>query len=221
MSAMDTIQKSTPPRVARRPFLLVVLAILVLGAIGLATASAGDAQQPADTGELGYLSNAALRELDEARLAAAAETSRADVEALTAALTPPTTVAPPTTTTTVPPTTTTTAPPPPPTTVPPAPAPAPAPSVQPNASGSGYNDPNNPAAWDRLAQCESGGNWAANTGNGYYGGIQFSLGSWQGVGGSGRPDQASRETQIAMGQRLWNQGGWGHWPACSSKLGYR
>ena len=82
-------------------------------------------------------------------------------------------------------------------------------------SGTGYNDPSNPAAWDRLAQCESGGNWAANTGNGYYGGIQFSLGSWQGVGGTGRPDQASRETQIAMGQRLWNQGGWQHWPACT------
>ena len=92
---------------------------------------------------------------------------------------------------------------------------------QPVASGSGYNDPSNPAAWDRLAQCESGGNWAANTGNGYYGGIQFSLGSWQAVGGTGRPDQASRETQIAMGQRLWNQGGWRHWPACTLKLGYR
>jgi hypothetical protein len=124
-------------------------------------------------------------------------------------------VAPPITTTT-----TTTAPPPPPpttTTAPPPPAPAP----QPVASGSGYNDPNNPAAWDRLAQCESGGNWAINTGNGYYGGLQFSMSSWQAAGGGGRPDQASRETQIAMGQRLWNQGGWGHWPACTRKLGYR
>jgi hypothetical protein len=89
------------------------------------------------------------------------------------------------------------------------------------ASGSGYADPSNPAAWDRLAQCESGGNWAADTGNGYYGGIQFSLSSWQAVGGTGYPNQASRETQIAMGQRLWNQGGWSHWPACSRKLGYR
>jgi len=123
-------------------------------------------------------------------------------------------VAPPTTTST-----TTTTPPPAPTTTTTAP-PAPA-VVQPIASGTGYNDPSNPAAWDRLAQCESGGNWAANTGNGYYGGIQFSVGSWQGVGGSGRPDQASRETQIAMGQRLWNQGGWQHWPACTLKLGYR
>jgi hypothetical protein len=132
----------------------------------------------------------------------------ADIEAVAEAVAPPTTA---------PPTTTTTAPPPPP---PPPPPPAPAP-VQPTASGSGYNDPNNPAAWDRLAQCESGGNWAANTGNGYYGGIQFSLSSWQAVGGTGYPHEASRETQIAMGQRLWNQGGWSHWPACSSQLGYR
>ncbi len=101
------------------------------------------------------------------------------------------------------------------TTAPPAPAP------QPVSSGSGYNDPNNPAAWDRLALCESGGNWAANTGNGYYGGIQFSLSSWQAAGGTGRPDLASRATQIAAGQRLWQQGGWVHWPACSRKLGYR
>ncbi|MEO6317914.1 MAG: transglycosylase family protein, partial [Acidimicrobiales bacterium] len=59
------------------------------------------------------------------------------------------------------------------------------------------------------------------TGNGYYGGLQFSMASWQGVGGPGQPDQASRETQIAIGQRLWEQGGWRHWPACSDKLGYR
>jgi hypothetical protein len=102
------------------------------------------------------------------------------------------------------------------------PTPAPARVVQPVSSGGGYNDPSNPAAWDRIASCESGGNWALNTGNGYYGGIQFSLGSWQSVGGTGRPDQASRETQIAMGQRLYRSGGgWSHWPGCSRALGYR
>ena len=77
------------------------------------------------------------------------------------------------------------------------------------------------SVWDRLAQCESGGNWAINTGNGYYGGLQFSLSSWRGVGGVGYPHQASRETQIAMGERLRASGGWGHWPACSRKLGLR
>lgn len=79
----------------------------------------------------------------------------------------------------------------------------------------------NGSVWDRLAQCESGGNWAANTGNGYYGGLQFSLSSWQAVGGTGYPHQASRDTQIAMGERLRSQGGWGHWPTCSRKIGLR
>ena len=52
--------------------------------------------------------------------------------------------------------------------------------------------------WDALAQCESGGNWAINTGNGYYGGLQFNLGTWQAYGGTGYPHQTSRETQIAI-----------------------
>ena len=63
------------------------------------------------------------------------------------------------------------------------------------------------SVWDTLAQCESGGNWAINTGNGYYGGLQFSLGTWQANGGSGLPSNASRETQIAIAdqdpQRQW------------------
>ena len=75
--------------------------------------------------------------------------------------------------------------------------------------------------WDQVARCESGGNWAINTGNGYYGGLQFSLSSWRGVGGTGYPHEASRETQIAMAERLRSSGGWGHWPACSRKLGLR
>jgi hypothetical protein len=57
--------------------------------------------------------------------------------------------------------------------------------------------------WDALAQCEAGGNWAINTGNGYYGGLQFSLSTWQANGGAGRPDQASRDEQIAVGERLY------------------
>ena len=75
------------------------------------------------------------------------------------------------------------------------------------------------SVWTSLAACESGGDWNANTGNGYYGGLQFSLSSWQAVGGSGYPHEASAATQIAMGQRLQAVQGWGAWPACAAKLG--
>jgi uncharacterized protein YabE (DUF348 family) len=71
------------------------------------------------------------------------------------------------------------------------------------------------SAWDRIAQCESGGNWAANTGNGYYGGLQFSLGTWQANGGTGLPSNASRETQIAIATKVRDaSGGYGAWPVC-------
>ena len=74
--------------------------------------------------------------------------------------------------------------------------------------------------WDALAQCESGGNWAINTGNGYYGGLQFSLGTWRAYGGVGLPSQQSREYQIAIATKLRDaSGGYGAWPACSAKLG--
>lgn len=73
----------------------------------------------------------------------------------------------------------------------------------------------NGGAWDRIAQCESGGNWHINTGNGYYGGLQFSLGTWRAHGGVGRPDQASREQQIAVAERVRKaSGGYGAWPHC-------
>jgi uncharacterized protein YabE (DUF348 family) len=69
--------------------------------------------------------------------------------------------------------------------------------------------------WDAIAACESGGNWAANTGNGYYGGLQFNLGTWHSYGGSGRPDQQSREAQIAVAERVAAaSGGYGAWPVC-------
>jgi hypothetical protein len=114
-----------------------------------------------------------------------------------------TTTAPTTTTTHYHPPTTTT-------------LPTPAPAASSNASGDPYSE----ASWDRLAQCEAGGNWSINTGNGYYGGLQFSLSSWQAVGGTGYPHEHSRATQIAMGQRLHAQGGWKHWPGCSRKFGW-
>ncbi len=91
-------------------------------------------------------------------------------------------------------------------------APAPAPA-EPNFASGG-------TVWDSLAQCESGGNWAINTGNGYYGGLQFNVGTWQSYGGSGLPSNASRETQIAIATKVRDaSGGYGAWPACASKLG--
>ncbi|HEY8545666.1 MAG TPA: transglycosylase family protein [Acidimicrobiales bacterium] len=127
-----------------------------------------------------------------------------------------TTTAPPTTTTTAPPTTTTTAPP---TTTTTTTAP-PATDPPPPSSGQ-LGDPYYDGSWDALAQCESGGNWSINTGNGYYGGLQFSLSSWQAVGGTGYPHEHPREVQIEMGKRLWESSGWGAWPACTRKLGWR
>jgi uncharacterized protein YabE (DUF348 family) len=74
--------------------------------------------------------------------------------------------------------------------------------------------------WDQLAQCESGGNWAINTGNGYYGGLQFNLGTWQSYGGTGYPHENSRETQIAIATKVRDaNGGYGAWPGCAAELG--
>lgn len=72
--------------------------------------------------------------------------------------------------------------------------------------------------WDAVAQCESGGNWAINTGNGYYGGLQFSLGTWQANGGSGNPADASREQQIAIAENVLASQGIGAWPSCGGLL---
>lgn len=76
--------------------------------------------------------------------------------------------------------------------------------------------------WDRLAQCESGGNWSINTGNGYHGGLQFSPSTWAGYGGKQYAPyayQATREQQIAVAERVLAGQGWGAWPSCSAKLG--
>ncbi|OFR31524.1 resuscitation-promoting factor [Actinomyces sp. HMSC065F11] len=75
--------------------------------------------------------------------------------------------------------------------------------------------------WAALAQCESGGNPGTNTGNGFYGLYQFSLPTWQAVGGSGLPSDASAEEQTMRAQILQQRAGWGQWPACSSMLGLR
>jgi LysM repeat protein len=78
------------------------------------------------------------------------------------------------------------------------------------------------SAWDRLASCESGGNWHINTGNGYYGGVQFADGTWDGNGGgryASRADLASRAEQIVIAARVLDNRGWSPWPACSSRMG--
>ncbi len=73
--------------------------------------------------------------------------------------------------------------------------------------------------WDKIAQCESGGNWSINTGNGYYGGLQFNLSTWRAYGGTGLPSDASKATQIAIATKVQAAQGWGAWPVCSSKAG--
>ncbi|WP_326503481.1 transglycosylase family protein [Rothia nasimurium] len=73
-------------------------------------------------------------------------------------------------------------------------------------------------AWEALAQCESGGNWSINTGNGYYGGLQFSLSSWAAAGGTGNPAAASKAEQIRVAENLLQMQGWGAWPSCAAKL---
>lgn len=79
------------------------------------------------------------------------------------------------------------------------------------------------SAWDRLAACESSGDWGINTGNGYYGGLQFSQATWEGFGGTqyaSRADLASRSQQIATAEKVLDVQGWGAWPACTAELGY-
>jgi len=71
------------------------------------------------------------------------------------------------------------------------------------------------STWDRVADCESSGNWHINTGNGYYGGLQFSLSTWRGYGGSGMPQNASKMEQIRIAEKVLAGQGWGAWPVCS------
>ena len=78
------------------------------------------------------------------------------------------------------------------------------------------------ATWDSLAQCEAGGNWAINTGNGFYGGVQFDQNTWERNGGlryAARADLATREEQIAIAEVTRARQGWGAWPTCSARVG--
>uniref|UniRef100_UPI003A87056B transglycosylase family protein n=1 Tax=Streptomyces coelicoflavus TaxID=285562 RepID=UPI003A87056B len=78
------------------------------------------------------------------------------------------------------------------------------------------------STWDKVAQCESSGNWSANTGNGYYGGLQFSAGTWSAYGGTAfapRADLATKEQQIRIGEKVLAGQGEGAWPHCGPKAG--
>ncbi|MFD5555952.1 transglycosylase family protein [Streptomyces sp. NPDC127068] len=76
--------------------------------------------------------------------------------------------------------------------------------------------------WDRIARCESGGNWSINTGNGYYGGLQFAGSTWRAYGGTAyapTADRATRAQQIAVATKVQRGQGWGAWPVCSARAG--
>jgi len=82
----------------------------------------------------------------------------------------------------------------------------------------------NGAVWDSLSRCEAGGNWAINTGNGFYGGVQFDQNTWERQGGlryAPRADLATREEQIAIAEVTRARQGWGAWPVCSGRIGAR
>jgi hypothetical protein len=112
-------------------------------------------------------------------------------------------------------------------TAPPEPEPAPAPEAAPEPEPEPQPEPAahsgriSLSTWERVAQCESGGNWSINTGNGYYGGLQFNIDSWRWVGGSGYPHEATKAEQIHRAELLHERQGWNAWPACSRKLGLR
>jgi len=86
----------------------------------------------------------------------------------------------------------------------------------------GFAAPANAApdsTWDQLAECESGGDWGINTGNGYSGGLQFQQSTWESHGGSGSPADASRAEQIRVAENVLDSQGWGAWPSCSQQTG--
>lgn len=109
----------------------------------------------------------------------------------------------------------------------PAPAPTPAPAPARPAPKPVASEAESPAApsggvWDRIAACESSGDWSINTGNGYYGGLQFTASTWNAYGGqsyASRADLASRSDQIAVAKKVQASQGWGAWPVCSKKAG--
>lgn len=103
-----------------------------------------------------------------------------------------------------------------------APAPPPSGAPLPPASDAAPGAPAPPAEaysvdWDAIAACESGGNWSINTGNGYYGGLQFTPGTWRANGGAGLPQNASRAEQIRVAENVLHSQGIGAWPVCGGR----
>jgi resuscitation-promoting factor RpfE len=89
--------------------------------------------------------------------------------------------------------------------------------VAPMALGAGTANADSGVNWDAVAACESGGNWHIATGNGYSGGLQFTLGTWHANGGSGSPSQASREEQIRVAENVLKSQGIRAWPVCGRR----
>jgi hypothetical protein len=90
-------------------------------------------------------------------------------------------------------------------------------AIAPMALATGTANADSGVNWDAVASCESGGNWAINTGNGYYGGLQFTMGTWRSNGGSGSPHNASREEQIRVANNVLQSQGIGAWPSCGGR----
>jgi resuscitation-promoting factor RpfB len=91
-------------------------------------------------------------------------------------------------------------------------------------AGTDVPDVGNGEVWDAISRCEAGGNWAINSGNGYYGGVQFDQSTWERNGGTRfapRADLATREEQIAVAEVTRARQGWGAWPVCSGRAGAR
>ena len=90
------------------------------------------------------------------------------------------------------------------------------------SSSTAYDDPSSTQVWYDLADCESGGNWSIDSGNGYYGGLQFDRQTWRAFGGTKYaplPHQATRNEQIAVAERVRDsRGGYGAWPVCGARF---
>ena len=90
-------------------------------------------------------------------------------------------------------------------------------AVAPMALATGTANAGSGVNWDAVAKCESGGNWGIATGNGYYGGLQFTMGTWRANGGTGSPHKASRDEQIRVAEKVLRTQGIGAWPVCGKR----